>query len=168
MDDAAAMGGVPGRAQVSPATDAQRDHVARSGHDKTVQEKVETLFRVIRPGPGPKTYTYEQIQDRARELGFTLSDSTVQNMRNGTQKNPTRDSMRAVAAVFGVSPAYFMDDAVSERIDQELELLAILQNPAVRAIAARLPDLPQNDQVLLVGIIEQMRKISASDEDAPA
>ncbi|WP_319020125.1 helix-turn-helix domain-containing protein [Streptomyces sp. C8S0] len=78
--------------------------------DKSFAELLDHLFRTVHP-KGRGSYTYEQVSQGIRETsGLKISASAIQQLRTGVNKNPKRDTIRALAGFFGVEPSYFFDE----------------------------------------------------------
>lgn len=77
--------------------------------------KIDHLFRTVRPEPdAPVEFTYEQVAEGCRAAGGpTISAAYVWMLRKGKRDNPTMKHLEALAAFFGVHPAYFFNAAPS-------------------------------------------------------
>src|SRR5690349_17144404 len=106
------------------------------GTPRTLAEKLDRLFRVVRP-KGRDEYTYEEVASAIRGRGVMISHTYIWQLRKGVRDNPTLRHLEALAEFFGVSPSYFFDEAASRRIDEQLELLVAFQDDGVRSIALR-------------------------------
>jgi transcriptional regulator with XRE-family HTH domain len=89
--------------------------------------------------------------------GPTISGTYLWMLRTGQRDNPTKSHLEALAEFFGVSPAYFFDDAAAERIEAQLELLAAMRDAQVSEIALRAFGLSEATLKSIVGIIEGAR-----------
>ena len=136
---------------------------------RSISENLDHLFKTIRPDPGSDDeYTYAHVQARCTEMGYKISDATVQLIRNGERPNPTASTMEALAKFFGVPVGYFFNEAEQLLVDEELELLVLMQNPEFRTIALRAAGLTSGNRQLLLQVIETMRTISGVPDDQPA
>src|SRR6266487_180714 len=104
---------------------------------RTLSDKLNHLFLTVHPaGRGP--YSNEEVASAVRDTGGpTVSATYIWQLRKGLRDNPTKKHLEALADFFGVSPAYFFDDAESERIADRLALLAMLRDAGARQLAAR-------------------------------
>lgn len=120
--------------------------------------------------------------------GPTVSHGTIQNIRSGRVTNPGVESLQAIARFFGVTTAYFTDDAVAEvtiarireiresgeRAKASDELADALEDQQVRAVAFRLGGLSSNALRGIKGIVEGFREaeglpaVTADPEPGPA
>jgi transcriptional regulator with XRE-family HTH domain len=133
---------------------------------RTLSEKLDRLFRTVRPRDGGE-YTFEEVADAIRGRGGpTISATYVWQLRKGIRDNPTKRHLEALADFFGVSPAYFFDDEAAERIDAELDLLVAIRDSSVRRLALRAFGLSPETLSSIAGIIEHARKLEGlKDED---
>lgn len=89
---------------------------------RTLAEKLNHLFETIHP-PGRRPYSNEEAAAAIGETGVTISQSYIWLLRKGQRDNPTLKHIEALARFFGVPPAYFFDDHVTDRISQQLQVL---------------------------------------------
>jgi transcriptional regulator with XRE-family HTH domain len=120
--------------------------------------KLDRLFRTVRRRSGEE-FSYEEVaRSIRRQGGPTISGTYVWQLRTGKRDNPTKGHLEALAAFFGVSPAYFFDDAAAERIESQLDLLAALRDSGVSRIALRSLGLSPQTLEAIAQIIENARK----------
>lgn len=73
--------------------------------------KINYLFETVRR-PDGKSYSNEEVAEAITELGeATISGTYLWYLRRGDRDNPTKKHLEVLARFFGVSPAYFFDDA---------------------------------------------------------
>lgn len=126
---------------------------------KTLAEKLDRLFTVVRSPRGGE-YTFEEVASALREAGgFTISATYVWQLRKGIRNNPTKHHLEALATFFGVSPSYFFDEEAAERIEAELDLLAALRDTSVRSVALRAAGLSPNSLEAIRAVIENARRL---------
>ena len=134
---------------------------------RSLAEKIDHLFKTVHPAKGE--YTHQQVSDAIREAGGpTISATYLWQLRNGKRDNPTMRHLEALSSFFGVPPAYFFDDAVTERIDAELELLASLRDAAVRQVALRASGLSKESIGTIVDMIDRVRKLEGLPDGGEA
>src|SRR5690349_178372 len=104
-----------------------RRRMDHDGTPRTLAEKLDRLFRIVRPKARDE-YTYEEVASAIRERGVMISHTYIWQLRKGARDNPTLRHLEALAEFFGVSPSYFFDEAASRRIDEQLELLVAFQD----------------------------------------
>lgn len=141
----------------------------------TLGQKLGHLIETLHPaGRGP--YTYKEletlIRERAQEGDPTPSHATIQSIRTGKVTNPSVDSLKALAAFFGVPISYFLDDQVTEAVDQRIreikegverasatnELAEALEDSDVRAVTFRLSGLSTRALRGVKSIVEGLRE----------
>jgi ESX-1-secreted protein regulator len=116
---------------------------------RTLQDKIDHLFRSVRPPGQKREYTLPEVCKALAEAGYGTSTSYLHSLRRGERDNPTKSVLEGLAQFFGVSPLYFFDDEHAAVVEQELELLSALRDGAVRAIALRAAGLGDADRELL-------------------
>jgi transcriptional regulator with XRE-family HTH domain len=126
---------------------------------RTLAERLDRLFRTIHPRDrGP--YSYAEVAKAIEERGGpTVSSTYLWQLRTGLRDNPTKRHLEALADFFGVSPAYFFDDAEAARVDTRLLLLTMLRDSGARQIAARLPGLSTSSMEVLAEVVTRLRQL---------
>jgi transcriptional regulator with XRE-family HTH domain len=133
----------------------------------TLAAKLDRLFRIVHP-PGRGEYTYEEVAAALKAQGGpTISNSYVWQLRKGIRDNPTKRHLEALAQFFGVEPSYFFDEAASEKIAAELELLAAIRDSEVRSVAMRAAGLSAGSLDAIRGMIEHARRLEGLPGEEP-
>jgi transcriptional regulator with XRE-family HTH domain len=107
----------------------------------TLAERIDYLFQNIHPGklkPYSIRYVADQINKAAGEQ--VISHGYLWQLRKGTKTNPNITQIAALAAFFGVPPAWFFDAPGDDPIDPATRLA--LSDDAVRDITLRAHGLP--------------------------
>ncbi|MFJ9779498.1 helix-turn-helix domain-containing protein [Amycolatopsis sp. NPDC101161] len=132
----------------------------------TLSAKLNHLFGVVRPADGDE-YTFDEVAESIRAQGGpTISATYLWQLRKGLRDNPTKRHLEALAAFFGVPPAYFFDDAEAERIDAELTLLSALRDAPVRQIALRARGLSAKSLEAISDMVDRVRELEGLPEPA--
>lgn len=76
--------------------------------------------------------------------------------------------MEGLARFFGVPPAYFFDDQVTETVNAELTLLMALRDVQVQRVALRSAGLSSKSLKSINEVIERVRELEGLSEDPPA
>lgn len=138
--------------------------------DQSFAVKVNRLFQTIR-SPEGKEYTPEHVAAWLRANGGpSVSASYLYALRRGGRDNPTKAQIEALARFFGVQPAYFFDEELGRRMDEQLELLAALRDADVRDVALRTAQLHGDARRSIAAIVREMgwaRAHPASPRPAP-
>ena len=131
---------------------------------QTLAGKLETLFRTVK-SPKGRAYSNADVA-KACSLWLqkklpptagrqaTMSTEYVRQLHKGLASNPTKIQMEALAAFFDVPASYFVDDSMSQKLQEELELAAMLRTHGVRTIALRATNLSPEQQRQLLRYIE--------------
>ncbi len=131
----------------------------QEGAARTLAEKLNHLFATVHP-PGRGEFMLDEVAEAIIQQGETsITAAYLSQMRRGQRTNPSKNVLEALAHFFGVSPAYFFDDALAERIEAELGLIAAMRDANVRSIATRAVGLSTQSLRAIAQIIEQARHI---------
>src|SRR5262245_22448670 len=135
----------------------------------TLAEKLDRLFRAVAAperapgGAGRREYTYREAAEAIRRATGVaeppVSPTYLWELRTGRRDNPTLRHLAGLAALFGVPPGYFFDDALSRGPDDELELLVALREPGVRDLARRAAGLSPAALAALAGMVDHARRL---------
>jgi transcriptional regulator with XRE-family HTH domain len=131
-----------------------------AGHPQplTLADKLNHLFATVHPAQGE--YTHEQVATAIEQAGGpTISATYVWQLRRGLRDNPTKHHMEALARFFGVPPAYFFDDEVAARIDEQLDLLAAFRDPQVRELTLRASGLSPETLKTVIDMVDRAREL---------
>jgi transcriptional regulator with XRE-family HTH domain len=124
----------------------------------TLADKLNHLFATVHPAQGE--YTHEQVATAIEQAGGpTISATYVWQLRKGLRDNPTKHHMEALAKFFGVPPAYFFDEEVAARIDEQLDLLAAFRDPQVRELALRASGLSPETLKTMIDMVDRAREL---------
>jgi transcriptional regulator with XRE-family HTH domain len=138
---------------------------------RSLPEKLDHLFATVRPPGQYREYTHEEIAERARAAGHSISASYVHALRRKHGKSPQMRALEAIAAAFGVPVAYFLNDDVAAQLEQNLELIAALNRPEVRAVAMAAADLSPESIRTLWELVARVRDLEGlgewTGEDSP-
>lgn len=125
---------------------------------RTLAEKLDYLFRQVHPR-GRGEFSYREVASGIEKAGgATASPTYLMYLRKGQRTNPSLQHLEALAAFFGVPPAYFLDEETARRVTQELELLAALRDSDVRAVALRMASLSPEGVAAVTRMVEEVRR----------
>ena len=126
---------------------------------RALAEKIDRLFRTVHTR-NQREYSLGEVAAGIRRRGGpTISANYLWLLRKGLRDNPTKKHLEARSDWFGVSPAYFFDDELTERIDAELDLLAALRDAQVRHLALRAFALSPQTLRAIADMVERARQI---------
>lgn len=126
--------------------------------------KLDRLFRTVHPhGRGEASYR-EIARSIGEQGGPTISASYLHALRTGSKDNPTKKHLEAIAAFFGVSPAYFYDEGLATRIDDQLELIESMRDAGVHHLSLRARGLPSEAIDMVREMIDHARRLTGLDE----
>ncbi len=153
------MGGSDGFGAPGPADARTGDHASA-----TFAEKLDRLFRTVRP-QGREEFTPDEVSSAiAKRGGPTISSTYIYMLRRGQRDNPTKKHLEALADFFGVPPAYFFDDETAARVNAELDVLVALRDASVRDIALRATGLSSRSLATIREVVERVRQLEGLED----
>jgi transcriptional regulator with XRE-family HTH domain len=131
--------------------------------DTFLASRLDRLFRTVRR-PDGKSYTPADVAAVINEAaGEQVTSGTyVWQLRTGRRDNPTYKLLVGLSRFFGVSPAYFFDDAETDRGTIPPEVALALRDDAVRDIALRSAGLSQRSLKIIADTVTSTRAEEAS------
>lgn len=115
---------------------------------------LKRLFEAVHP-PDRGPFSPEEV---AAEIGSggrygSISASYIRELLAGTTDNPRLKHILGLADHFGVEPAYFFDEEVARRVDEQLDTRVAMERLGVNAVilraAEQAPPLEVRNRVLL-------------------
>jgi transcriptional regulator with XRE-family HTH domain len=88
-----------------------------------------------------------------------VTPTTIWNIRTGKSDNPSWKLIEGLAKAFGVTPVYFTDADAEQQTQEELALLAALQDAGVRSLALRAQGLSAQSLATVRELIERVREL---------
>lgn len=136
---------------------------------RTFAERLDHLFNEVHPdNRGP--YTYAEVADAIKEAGEgAITASGIQQLRTGKRSNPKMETIKALAAFFGVPAGYFFDDGIAERTEAEIKLVAAMRDQRIAQVALRSAGLSTASLKMVHTVIQQARHLEGlpSGDDFP-
>jgi transcriptional regulator with XRE-family HTH domain len=131
-------------------------------------EKLNHLFQTVKP-EAHREYTYKEVEDGIAQAahGLRISHTYIWQLRNGTRDNPTLNHLQALADFFGVPTTYFIDDAIAEKIDAQLDLVNALRDLNVQRVALRAAGLSAGGLDALEAVIDHLRRVEGISSATP-
>lgn len=126
----------------------------------TLADKIDFLFKTVYPqGRGPYSYA-EAAEEITKITGEKISHTTLWKLRTGRAANPTKRLIEGMAKFFQVSPAYFFDDEVAERVGQQVEVLALIRDAQIERSQLRsLGELSAEGRRVIAEMIESVARM---------
>jgi transcriptional regulator with XRE-family HTH domain len=127
--------------------------------DSTLAERIDALFR-SHPSPRKREFTYREVASSVSgEDGITFSPAYLWQLRTGAKDNPTMRHIEALARFFGVSPAYFFDDHLTELPGVEDRLFVASSRNTLREVAMNLIGLSEGSLNAVLQLTCRLREI---------
>ncbi|MGW7022500.1 hypothetical protein [Streptomyces decoyicus] len=129
-------------------------------------ERLRTLIASAYPDER-KRPGYARLAKEIREkTGGTISGTYLWELATEKKSNVTLEQLDVLAQFFGVPPAYFFDDQVTETVNSQLALLTALRDAQVQGMALRAIGLSQKSLKSINEMIERVRELEGlPDED---
>jgi transcriptional regulator with XRE-family HTH domain len=127
--------------------------------DAPLARRLNHLFRTIRPAE-KKQHTPAEVAVAINEAaGERVTSGTyLWQLKTGRRDNPTFKVVLGLADFFGVSPTYFFEDADVGRGTMPPEVVAALQDDAVRDIALRAAGLSEDSLRVIAETVSLARE----------
>lgn len=108
-----------------------------TGGDPSFADRLNLLFTTVRPYGRQSPYANRDVAKAIRDRGGSISDVYIWQLRTGRRTNPTKDHIEALAAFFGVRPAFFFDSDTADRTTADLRTLDALRGMGVEQVSLR-------------------------------
>jgi transcriptional regulator with XRE-family HTH domain len=132
----------------------------RSGRSRTFADRLNDLFRSVRPPGQDREYTNSEVAEATK-----ISSSYIGYLRKGVRGNPSVEAVQALARFFRVRPSYFVDDEEDEEraalAEAQLKLVRALERPGIRKLAMRAADADLSAAALdaVAAMIDEVSKL---------
>ena len=130
--------------------------------ENTFSERLCTLVETVHP-PGRTRFTQVEIVDGVKELGGDLSQQYLSQLLRGVRE-PSDRIVGYLAAFFGVSVEYFIDEDEYQRTNDYISLLRKVGDSEVLAVSARAVDLPSDALDRIRNAVEDERRRAGLDD----
>lgn len=139
----------------------------------SLADELSRLFPTVRPDCGPE-YSTEQMAASIREMGVSIWRSYIWQRRKGRETDPTLRHVQAPAGLFGAPSASCSEDAVTDRITGQLELLAAAetrwreaaQRSYVQLTALRAGQLSPKRRAQVMGLLDVVYRLEQAERRA--
>ena len=130
--------------------------------DGLFASRLDHLFRTVHPHDrGPYTPAEVAAAINAAAGGDVISATYMWQLKTGRRDNPTYKHLIALSRFFGVSPAYFFDEAETERGAVPPEVALALRDDAVRDLALRAAGLSEHSLKAIASMVDSARALEA-------
>ena len=134
---------------------------------RTLAEKTEWLFQNVRDPADGQPYSNARIAAKIEQCmpGFSVTATTIWNIRTGKSENPSWRLIEGLAKAFGVSPLYFSeeDETEAQRTQDEWALLAALRDATVRQLALRAQGMTPESLATVLELVERVRQLEGHE-----
>lgn len=143
---------------------------------RTLADKLNHLFARYTPRNGQE-YSNEQVAAAISARGqVKISQSYIWQLRKSKKDNPTYKHLQALAGFFGVPVSYFFDDAMTDRVEAQLERLRseqlrlneIAGSTDVQLMAMRAGELSPRRRRLVMDLLNVVYREERAERDGAA
>jgi transcriptional regulator with XRE-family HTH domain len=136
----------------------------------SLAERLDRLFRTFVPAGRSRPYSAQEVADaiNAAAGGQIISGAYLQYLRTGKRDKPAYTVLEGVAKFFGVSVLYFYDTEEAELITADLDVLDVLRDAKVRAVAFRMSMLDDEAKDLVATVVDMARRAKGLEGPEPA
>jgi transcriptional regulator with XRE-family HTH domain len=135
---------------------------------ESVAEKARWLLTNVRDPDTNEPFTLPRVIAKFRLMRpqVDVSANTIRNLFSGEVERPSWHVVEGIAAVFGVSPAVFSDDATLQELEKQLKALDLLKEARIRMLAQRAAGVsPEGIDVALL-VLEHYRARQGLDSQS--
>ena len=121
---------------------------------RSFADKLNHLFATVHPRDR-RPYSMDEVAAGITgQGGEPVSASYLWMLRKGQRDNPTVKTVEAIARFFGVPTAYFFDDELAGKVDEQLELLAKMRDAGLESLGLRAGELSPESRAAVARIID--------------
>jgi transcriptional regulator with XRE-family HTH domain len=133
---------------------------------RTFAQALNRLFSLVHRSGGEELsyrYVISTIRQRGverRDRTWTISSSTLKDYRCGDNPNPDLKHILALADVFGAPSAYFFDEELAARIDEQLETARVMDLLGVNEVILRTTEHEASSEVrqkVVLALVDALR-----------
>lgn len=147
-----------GTAEPDPS-DEQQTLATEQAEASVIAQRLRYLFENKRK-PDGKKYSYrELLRVIDAQGGPSMSVGYLSQLVTGVRTNPMMDAIQALAKAFEVPLSYFDAHENTEETNEQLKLVAAIQDAGVQDVAMRTVGLPPESVKLVLGMIDRVREL---------
>lgn len=158
--------------------EGERQPVPAPGPGSSFAERLNYLFDVLRPRDGDPAKTNRRtgefsnshVAETVSEYGDgTITAAYIIKLRSpDTEYNPSIRIVRLLARFFEVPASYFVEDAVTERMVNQFQLVQQLHDHGVKNLAMRAAGLSPASKEALLKMVDAARAMEGLPESPEA
>jgi transcriptional regulator with XRE-family HTH domain len=132
----------------------------------TFADRLNELFDTVRDENGIP-YTGKKIASKANDLGYTLSDAYISQLRTGKAKTPSFRTVEAISRAFGISVTYFLSDPDEDlqRVEQQREYVQMAAETGAHLAAFRHEAISADTIDVVIELLKVVKKQQAARGD---
>jgi transcriptional regulator with XRE-family HTH domain len=139
---------------------------------RSLADKLNHLFATMTTPTGHELSNEHVASAIGVHADVTISQSYIWQLRKGKKDNPTLKHLQALADFFGVPVAYFFDDDVTGRIEEQLATLAAEraklreEGSQVKLMAMRAGELSPQRRHQVMELLDVVYRLEQAERDA--
>lgn len=133
-------------------------------------QRLDLLFRTVpRRGGGSQLHTSTSVVDELEQQGISVTPNHIRALRTGRRRNPSFRLLAGLAEIFQVPLDYFVDDSVSEEIQESLKTVVAMRETGVQQLMMRAHGVSAESLGPVLALLDQIRRIEGLDasDDQP-
>ena len=133
-------------------------------------QRLDLLFRTVpRRGGGSQLHTSTSVVDELEQQGISVTPNHIRALRTGRRRNPSFRLLAGLAEIFQVPLDYFVDDSVSEEIQESLKTVVAMRETGVQQLVMRAHGVSAESLGPVLALLDQIRRIEGLDasDDQP-
>lgn len=128
-------------------------------------ERLDLLFRTVpRSDDSSRLHSSVSAVEALQQQGITVTPNHIRALRTGRRRNPSFRLLAGLADLFHVPVDYFVDDSVSEEIQESLQALVAMRNTGVQQVMLRAHGVSSESLGSVLALLDQIRRIEGLDE----
>jgi transcriptional regulator with XRE-family HTH domain len=142
---------------------------APTASDGFLAARLAHLFRTVVSPEDGRPYSVAAVARALNEASgeSTISAGYVWQLKSGHRDNPTYKQLIALSRFFGVSPAYFFEDAELARGDIPADAALAMQYQGIREIALRAAGLSERSLKVIADMVYNARQLEEASPRRP-
>lgn len=133
-------------------------------HRRSFGDKLTHLIETVHP-PDRGPYSYREIEAGLAGHPGAMTAAHINQLALGKQPHPRIHYVEALASFFGVPVTYFFDDALAQRIEEQIAEVSAWRDKEARRIAERVVALSPRDRHAVTTLIDNLRAYEERPRD---
>ncbi|APX31875.1 hypothetical protein BH708_03095 [Brachybacterium sp. P6-10-X1] len=129
-------------------------------------ERLDLLFRTVpRSGGSSELHSSASVAEELQRENIRVTPNHIRALRTGRRANPSFRLLTGLAEIFQVPLDYFVDDSVSQEIQDSLEALVAMRDTGVQQIMMRAHGVSTESLGPVLSLLDQIRRMEGLDQN---